>query len=289
MELSISSLLPSLINKLNISKNEFANLINVDIRELNLYLNGRKPNQETFNKIIEVIDYHHFDFFSLFNLDDSKYLYHGSRGGIVGLVSANKNRDRGLDFGNGFYLSEFFKLAITYVDKDDDPHVYRFLKEDIISNKTYTFKKDDEGIINWTSYIGLSRNVIEDKTARNFLNERFNLLFKNYDVLIGDIADSFNFDAMKRFFSSRIDIDQARYVLLSAKLGNQYVIKKENAANKLKYVDEYTFDKNLLAYIRKWHKNVSAIEKEEMDNILDESQAKPKRIWKNILRDMINE
>ena len=216
-------------------------------------------------------------------------MFHGSRTHIDGTITTKRNEDRLKDFGSGFYLSESFKTAITYVDNNADPHVYRFKKEDIFKRDIYYFKDSLQDSVDWVLYIGLNRNKIVEAADRAFLNEYFEEKFKGKKVLIGKIADSFNFDVMDAFFSGSYDIYQVQRALQQINIGNQIVVVDEKIANSLTEYDEYSIEPRLRRYIYNWHINFSRKLKEDNNDIISEKETKPEYKFKAILERMINE
>ena len=204
-ELRITDTLPKIKSKLGVTNFELANLLGISERSVNYYLGQEqtKISDEIFNKIIKLIENKNLDLFDLFDLDDDKYLFHASREGIIGKITTTKNKEKARDFDFGFYLSESFKVAATYVDHEDNPHIYRFHKEDVLKGKQFIFGSNIKDSINWVLFIGLSRGKIKNKQDKVFLKEYFSELFSDADLLIGKIADSFNFDVMGEFLNSK--------------------------------------------------------------------------------------
>ena len=287
-ELRITDALPKIKSILGVTNFELANLLGISERSINYYLGQEqtKISDEIFNKIIKLIESKNFDLFDLFNLDDEKYLFHASREGIVGKITTTKNKEKARDFDYGFYLSESFKVAATYVDDEEEPHIYRFLKKDVLVGNRYLFEDNLEGCINWVLFIGLSRKKIVNLTDKNFLTEYFNELFKNKDLLIGKIADSFNFDVMDEFFNQTYDVSQVSTALRMVDIGNQYVLKNEEHENRLNYVDDFTLDKKLKDYIHEWHIKQNTDIKKSNKNMLDANKKDSNLTFNEILKNL---
>ena len=287
-ELRITDALPKIKSKLGVTNFELANLLGVSERSINYYLGQEqtKISDEIFNKIVKLIENKNLDLFELFDLDDEKYLFHASREGIVGKITTNKNKEKARDFDFGFYLSESFKVAATYIDDEDKPHIYRFLKKDVLVGNRYLFEDNLQGHINWVLFIGLSRKKIDQPADKNFLTEYFNELFKNKDLLIGKIADSFNFDVMDEFFNQTYDVSQVSTALRMVDIGNQYVLKNEEHANRLNYVDDFTLDKKLKDYIHEWHIKQNTNIKKSNKNMLDTNKKDSNLTFNEILKNL---
>lgn len=249
-EINITHVLDKLLNILNISYKEMVDILNRSERQVRNYiLNHEKPSRDVFNKIVDLINQNGLDIYKLFDIEDEGYLYHASEHGIKGKISTLVNIDDYNDFGNGFYLSDSLQNAITYVIDEDNPIIYRFHKDDVLKGNIYRFDDDkNRGEDNWVLYIGLNRGKMNDNDEM-FFRQYFDQTFDHKDVLIGEIADSYNFEIMDSFFINQVDINQARQTLRFANIGLQYVLKNENRANELSWVDEYRIDSMLKEYL----------------------------------------
>ena len=256
-DVNISFVLNKLIERLGYTRDELVTILDVDMKTIDNYLtNKNKPFKNTFDLIVQLIEDNDIDIYSLFPFDGD-YLFHGSRSGLTGKISTKLNEGDFNDFANGFYLSGTFKNAVTYVINEDNPVIYRFNKSDIVNHKTFIFDKNkDKDKIDWLIYIGLNRNKIIEANDQALFQMIFDKKLANYKVLVGEIADSYNFDVLDDFFNEDCDIDQATKALTLANIGKQYVIKDESLANSLKYIDEYHIDKDLRDYLRNLKKVV---------------------------------
>lgn len=253
VELNISYVVKKLMDKLNYSIDDMAHYLDIDSRQIFNYISvHNKPSLKVFNKIVSLIEDHNLDIYDLLDIDsDEGYLFHGSKtGGIVGKISTKRNIKDSNDFGNGFYLSEAFRTALTYVLTYNNPVIYRFNKNDVVTDNIFSFYDDrknrDE---DWVIYIGLNRGHIKEERDYQFFNEYYSKAFKKYDLLKGEIADSYNFDVIDYFFDNQIDINIVKTALAFANIGPQYVLKNESIANRLKWVEEYHIDPMLRNYL----------------------------------------
>ncbi|MBE6141491.1 MAG: DUF3990 domain-containing protein [Erysipelotrichaceae bacterium] len=252
-ELNISFVIKRLMNVLNYSSATLADFLGVEPRQINNYINRHNnPSPIVFNKIISLINDNNLDIYDLFDIEGNDgYLFHGSKvGGIIGDISTTRNINEPIDFGNGFYLSETFKTAISYVITYPHPVIYRFNEKDILKTKIYSFYDDKVlGEEDWVLFIGYNRYKIKEERDRVFIREYFDKKFAQYDVLKGEIADSYNFDIMDAFFDEVSDINEVKKALKFANIGPQYVLKNETVAKSLKWVDEYHIETRLKNYL----------------------------------------
>ena len=295
-QLNLGSLIEGLKNKMGYTNEKLASALGVDPRTINNYISDKfsptsNADKNVFNRILGIIKANDLSLFELFGLDGDNYLFHGSKTGIVGNISIHHNKANNLlDFGNGFYLSESFMTAVTYVDSAPNPHIYRFKKEDIVKQniKKFKFGTDDIGNRDWVLFIGLCRKKIADPNDQTILNEHFDKLLKDKQLLIGKIADSFNFDVMDAFFINQYDIKQVGTALSMVNIGNQYVIKDEEIANELKYIDDFVLEPKLKSLIITWHREHTLFLKKETQNTVKPEDAKTELKFNAIKKELIN-
>lgn len=258
-ELNLGNIIEGLCIKMELSNQEIANVLGVTKRTIENYKDGRKPSSKIdnniFDKILNIIELNHLDIFNLFNLDGEEYLFHASKKGIKGQITTKVNEDKSNDFGNGFYLSENLKTAITYVCGQTEPKIYRFKKKDIFNGKCYRFSQNIDDVKKWVLFIGLNRGKVKEENNKVLFKEYFDKCFSKYSIIEGKIADSFNFDVLEAFFDNEYDIKQVDQALKQVDIGNQIVIKDEKIANSLEDYDEFTIEKNLKKYFMQWHRN----------------------------------
>ena len=273
-ELNISYVIKNLIIKLDLSINDFSLLLNLSVKQIYNYINNHNnPSEDIFNKIISIISNNNFDIYELFDVEcNDNHLFHGSKAGISGNVTTKINIGRYIDFANGFYLSDSFKNAITYIVDQSKPLIYVYKKEDILPNNVFEFKKDIRDSRNeWVLYIGLNRGKISSSNNKELFQKYFDTKLKKYDVIIGEIADSYNFETLEEFFAGRGSINNVHNSLLIANIGKQYVLKNENIANKLKEVICYKIETRLKNYLlklnRKAKENYKNMASELINNI----------------------
>ena len=256
-ELNISYAIKNLLLRLNWSPFDMASYLGKSERHIWNYIsNHENPNKETFIKICDLIDKSNIDIFELLDLEpDDGFLFHGSENGIVGQISTRKNMSNYNDFGNGFYLSDSLRNAITYVVECDNPIIYRIKSDSVINSKVYDFSKDKVEDDNWVLFIGLNRGKITDLFDKSFFQKHYDDMFSKYDVLVGEIADSYNFDVLDSFFAGIGGIKQVKTALSLANIGPQYVVKSESLANSLLPVESYTLEKRFRKYLLQLKRN----------------------------------
>lgn len=292
IELNISFTLRKLMNALKYTSKDFASFLNLDIKTINNYLTlHTNPTQKVFNKIVKLIEDNNLDVYQLLDVEgDEGYLFHGSKtSGIYGKISTLKNFGEINDFSNGFYLSDSLRNAVTYVIDRKEPVIYRFKKEDVYKGKEYSFKKERNGEIDWVIFIGLNRKKIVNQVDNMFFSQYYDEKFKKYSLLVGEIADSYNFDILNDFFNGTKDIEETKQALILAHIGLQYVLKDEIIASNLTWQDEYTIEKNLKEYLIKLIKQKKKILNERRNELSSSHVFDKSNTFEEIKRRMIKE
>ena len=267
-ELNISFALKKLMLKMNYDSFAMANILSVDVKSIYNYLNKHSnPTFAIIQKIITIIDDNKLDIYQLLDVEpDVGYLFHGSKtGGLFGDISTLKNKGDQNDFDNGFYLSDSLKNAINYVLDQKNPVIYRFKKEDVLKGQIYDFSREKNGEVDWIIYIGLNRDKISSNEDKMFFREYYDKKFEHYDILTGEIADSYNFDVLNDFFNNLKDLEETRKALLLANIGPQFVMKNEKYANELKWVEVYKIDSHLRNYLLSVAKEKKQVLKQNRD------------------------
>lgn len=251
--LNNSVFIKGLINKFNYSRDFLTAYLNVSTRSITNYLNDQKLTKNVFKKLITLLENENINPFSLIDFDDKNHLYHASKEGINGKISVHYNSSHQLDFGEGFYLSESFRTALSYVDHYPSPTIYRFKRKQILNHNKYVFSENKVDVRNWVLLIGLNRRKIIRENEELFIKEYYSKLIGNYPILIGKIADSYNFAIMDAFFLNIYDINQVNLALKCVDIGNQIVIKDQKIIDEIDEYDEITLDKDLLEYFKEYH------------------------------------
>lgn len=160
-------------------------------------------------------------------------LFHGSRGGIDGKIKPI-SRVR-CDFGQGFYLGTNAQQAKAIVIDDDSPYFYtmKLKLSEIPEDRILNLTNDRD----WLYTILANRKRVPEFNSLSISQEYLNKC-KNYDVIIGPIADDKMADAMSRFANYGLTDSGLIACLKSIKYGNQYVMKTQFACDKIEILDE---------------------------------------------------
>lgn len=228
---------------LNISQNDFAEMLGTSFATINRWENGRaNPSKMAEDRLIEICEKENIPAFN-FIMDkikgevaalnipaDRMVLYHGSKSGIVGNIKPQSRSQ--CDFGKGFYMGSIPEQPLTLICNfiDSKFYVVSFPKK---TNNTMTFNDDLE----WTMFIAFNRGKMNNAVGTSIYNKYSNLS-NNIDVMIGSIANDKMYQVLDDFFEETIT-DTALVSCLSAlKLGTQYVCITDKACADIKIEKE---------------------------------------------------
>lgn len=163
-------------------------------------------------------------------------LYHGSKSGIRGAISPNSRES--CDFGKGFYMGTDRNQPLTLICNYPNAKIYT-LSVELSELKILNVEVG----IDWALLVAYNRGKMESVKNSSIYN-RFANLSKDYDMIVGYIANDRMFVVLDRFFNGEIT-DLALINSLSAlKLGKQYAALTEKACQKIKILDEHELSEN---------------------------------------------
>lgn len=163
-------------------------------------------------------------------------LYHGSKSGIRGAISPSSRES--CDFGKGFYMGTDRNQLLTLICNYPNAKIYT-LSVELSELKILNVEVG----IDWALLVAYNRGKMESVKNSSIYN-RFANLSKDYDMIVGYIANDRMFVVLDRFFNGEIT-DFALINSLSAlKLGKQYAALTEKACQKIKILDEHELSEN---------------------------------------------
>ncbi len=152
-------------------------------------------------------------------------LYHGSKSGISGAIAPNSRTH--CDFGKGFYMGTDRTQPLTLIC--NYPHAKLYTLNVALSELKIL---DVEIGLDWALLIAYHRGKMESVKLSS-IYDRFANFDKDYDMIVGYIANDRMFVILDRFFHGEIT-DVALINSLSAlKLGRQYVAITQKACQKI--------------------------------------------------------
>lgn len=157
-------------------------------------------------------------------------LYHGSKSGIHGAI-APVSRER-CDFGKGFYMGTERLQPLTLICNYPDAKIYT-LSVDLSGLKIL----DVETGLGWALLVAYHRGKME-AVKNSSIYHYFADVSKDYDMIIGYIANDRMFVVLDRFFNGEITDLALIHSLSALELGKQYVALTETACRKIKILEE---------------------------------------------------
>ena len=152
-------------------------------------------------------------------------LYHGSN------IAVEKprllNQTRGLDFGEGFYLTsreeqaQMFSQDVIKRRKSGVPTVSVFEYDEVTAKNTLDFRIFSEPNADWLEFI-------RDNRLKAYTG-------KQYDIIHGPVADDRVYMTIQALIIGQFNIEAALAALKPYKLFNQYCFATEKALSMLKF------------------------------------------------------
>lgn len=191
-------------------------------------------------------------------------LYHGSRGGIIGKIKPISRE--ACDFGKGFYMGTNPMQAKGIVNEDSCPVFYEMkLKlSEIPEDRILRLSGSD-----WVFAILANRRRL-DVINNSWISPYWINRLKDYDVVIGEIADDRMNEAMRRFSAYGLTDKGLEACLKSVNYGQQYVLKSQFACDKVEILSEHEIMGQEAEQVRKY----TIDRRNEGKNIVDQMSVK---------------
>ena len=222
------------------SQSKLADEIGVSFATVNRWENEKStPNRLAQEKMLAICEENHITLAEIkheANIGDATeitdkhpkkiLLYHPSKkANQVKIKPASRDR---CDFGAGFYMGTDPLQPLTLIC-DYEQSVFYILSVDLHSLKTLDVPAD----IEWAMLVAYHRGRMEAARGTKFF-QKYQELDKDYDMVIGSIANDRMFYVLDSFFEGTIT-DTALVKSLSAlKLGRQYVAITQKACDAVK-------------------------------------------------------
>ncbi len=173
-------------------------------------------------------------------------LYHGSRGGLQGIIKPMSRVH--CDFGQGFYMGESSKQAQGMIAETEMPVFYklRFRLSEIPEERILMLGSEE-----WLHVVMANRRRSEEFNALALAKQTLQKL-KDYDVIIGPIADDRMNEAMQRFSDYGLTDKGLIACLASVDYGNQYVARTAFACGKIDILESKILKGKELADVRQY-------------------------------------
>ena len=156
-------------------------------------------------------------------------LYHGSNVGVE--TPRLFNQKRGLDFGAGFYLTSKKEQAISF-----SKTVCRRAKSGVPTVSVYEFDEASAG-----SGLEILRFTQPDEHWLDFVKQNRLKIYngKQYDVIIGPVADDAVLPTIQAFVIGQFTIEVAIAALKTSRLFDQHCLATDKALAILKFIESF--------------------------------------------------
>lgn len=166
-------------------------------------------------------------------------LYHGSEN-IIKQPLFGKGASRN-DYGKGFYCTENIELAKEWACSKGSDGFANVYDLDMAGLNVLKLNKPPYNVLNWLAILAENRTYWErnsiSEDAKNYLKENFLIDIAGYDVIVGYRADDSYFSFAKNFVSNAITLPQLQEAMRLGKLGEQMVLKSEQAFRQIRFLE----------------------------------------------------
>lgn len=202
-------------------------------------------------------------------------LYHGSKEKIEKpLLGKGKVYN---DYGQGFYCTEHIELAREWSCNEGVDGLVNEYGLDPSGLKILNLSSEEYTILHWLALLMENRRFrVSTPVMRRgvqWLKDYFLIDISEYDLIIGYRADDSYFSFARAFISNEISLSQLNYAMRLGRLGEQYVLKTEQAFKQLVFKSAELAD-NTIYYARRKMRDDEArnaffteIEKEDIHGI----------------------
>ena len=144
------------------------------------------------------------------------------------------------DYGRGFYCTESPDLArewACFENRDGFANKYAM---DLKGLSVLKLTDGSYNILNWLSILLANRKFSITasiaRQAKNYLLNNFLPEYEDYDIIIGYRADDSYFSFASAFLHNTISLNQLEKAMYLGKLGEQIVLKSEEAFSRIKFI-----------------------------------------------------
>ncbi len=167
----------------------------------------------------------------------------------------------GNDFGLGFYCTESEDLAKEWSVQPNSDGFANAYELDMTGLNVLRLNTPEFTVLNWMAILVSHRQfklkVPVAGAAYHYLKSRFAVNVDAYDVVIGYRADDSYFDFAEAFLNNSISVEQLAMALRLGKLGEQVVVKSQEAFGRIKFAG-FSTAASALYYPRRQARNDSA-------------------------------
>ena len=178
---------------------------------------------------------------------ESITIFHGSTKVIEKPVLGLGNPKN--DYGLGFYCTENLEFAKEWASTERSDGFVNSYGLDFEGLNILYLNKAPYHILNWLSILLQNRTFVLSQglpsDAKAYLLDNFLPEYEHYDLIIGYRADDSYFSFANAFLNNTISLEQLRKAMFLGKLGEQVVLKSEEAFSRLIFKESIPVDSSL--------------------------------------------
>ena len=186
-------------------------------------------------------------------------IYHGSVN-ILEKPQYGKGKDYN-DYGKGFYCTESLELAKEWACTEKSNGYANKYELNLENLKVLDLRNKKYNVLHWITLLIKNRrfaitNEISKK-GKEYLINNFLIDISEYDIIIGYRADDAYFTFAQNFLNNTISVQKLKEALLLGNLGEQIVLKSEQAFSRLKFLGYEIADQDIYYSLRKIRDDVA--------------------------------
>ena len=177
---------------------------------------------------------------------DNILLFHGAKEEIKGKIDYS-HLNGSKDFGAGFYLSDTYDSAVSWIAERENGSCYCFYFRLLSNYKVVRFNVSIEWMYAILYFRGAFENYEISEDIKNLINR-----INTSDLIIAPIADNNMYEVLNSFVYGTITDVQCLHALSANNLGLQFVFKSERACKAIEFIDRlYICENEKRVYLKK--------------------------------------
>lgn len=150
------------------------------------------------------------------------------------------------DYGMGFYCTEDEELAKEWATNGGTHGYANVYEANMDGLSIFNLSSSDYNILNWLAILLENRqftcNTQIAREAKDYILEKYLIEYKNADIIIGYRADDSYFTYARMFLNNTISLEQLSRAMKLGNLGEQIVLKSEEAFTRIKFCNAMAVD-----------------------------------------------
>lgn len=152
------------------------------------------------------------------------------------------------DFGSGFYVTQFKKLAHEWACSDGEDGIVNCYQLNMDGLKTLNFTSENFNILNWAATLLKYRKDEDTGPAegnKKYLMDHFAVDIDGYDLIYAYRADDSYLGFTRLFLQNFLSVERLEKAMVAGDLGMQLVLKTQKAFDAIKFIHAETANHDL--------------------------------------------